>query len=316
MKLVIQIPCYNEEKNLAATVADLPRHIDGVDEVEFLVVDDGSRDDTVKVARNAGVHHVLSLGSNRGLARAFSQGVEYALSLGADIVVNTDADNQYVGADIPKLLPPILENRAEIVVGCRPIEDHPEFSPIKKALQKLGSRTLRAISRTDVRDAASGFRAFSRMACQRLFIYSTFSYCMETLIQAGNTGLRVASVDIGVNPSTRPSRLFKSIPQYIYKSGSTMATMFMLYRPGAFFSAIASLFIAVAMFLGVRFVALVYFFPEPGRTYVPSLILLTLCGTIGFLLIMMGIIGELIKYQRRLNEEILYRQRLAAESRR
>ncbi|HEY8240677.1 MAG TPA: glycosyltransferase family 2 protein, partial [Kiritimatiellia bacterium] len=193
MKLIIQIPCFNEAETLPATVRDLPKSIPGVDSIEVLVVDDGSTDNTAEVARGLGVHHVLGLGSNHGLARAFSLGIEQALRLGADIVVNTDADNQYCGADIPKLVQPILENHADIVVGSRPIADHPEFSATKKQLQLAGSRTLRWISKTTVRDAASGFRAYSREACLRNFIYSSFSYCMESLIQAGNMGLRVAS---------------------------------------------------------------------------------------------------------------------------
>jgi hypothetical protein len=240
--------------------------------------------------------------------------VARALELGADVLVNTDADNQYCGADIAKLLPPILENRADIVVGCRPIADHPEFGPVKKGLQLLGSGGLRWISKTHVRDAASGFRAFSREACLRLFIYSRFSYCMESLIQAGNMGLRVDSVDIRVNPKTRDSRLFKSIPQYLYKSGGTMLSMFVLYRPGRFFALLSLPFFAGALTLGLRFLYLIYVAPSTGRTYLPSLILLAVCAMTGFLLGMLGILGELIRFQRRLAEENLYflrRQSLA-----
>jgi glycosyltransferase involved in cell wall biosynthesis len=311
MKLIIQIPCLNEEKTLPDTIRDLPRTIPGIDVIEFLVVDDGSRDNTAAVAESLGVHHVLRLGSNRGLARAFSRGVAYALAQGADLVVNTDADNQYCGQDIPRLVAPILANQADLVVGSRPIDDHPEFSPFKKAMQKAGSWALRYVSQTTVRDAASGFRAFSREACQRLFVYSEFSYCMETLIQAGNTGLRVVSVDIRVNPSTRPSRLFRSIPQYISKSGMTIFTMFMLYRPGRFFATIGSALLLAAFGLGLRFLWLVYLDPtsEPGRTYLPSLILTAILGVMGTLVFILGILGELIKYQRRLQEEILYRLR-------
>ncbi|MFH0909089.1 MAG: glycosyltransferase family 2 protein [bacterium] len=309
MKVIIQIPCFNEVQTLPATLEDLPRSLPGVDAVEVLVVDDGSTDGTADVARSLGVHHVLSLGSNRGLAAAFSRGVEYALQVGADIVVNADADNQYCAADIEKLLPPILANKADLVVGCRPIVDHPEFSPVKKLLQITGSRTLRWISKTNVRDAASGFRAYSREACFRNFIYSSFSYCMESLIQAGNMGLRVTSVDVRVNPKTRESRLFKSVPQYLYKSGGTMLSMFVLYRPGRFFSIIGGAFLAAALAIGVRFIYLVYFTTHPGRTYLPSLILLAVCTIIGFLMILLGILGELIKFQRRIAEENLYIQR-------
>lgn len=311
MKVIIQIPCFNEAQTLPATVKELPRTLPGIDVVEFLVVDDGSADGTAEVARSLGVHHVLSLGSNHGLARAFSRGIERALHLGADIVVNTDADNQYCAADIEKLLPPILENKADLVVGSRPIKEHPEFGPVKKMLQLAGSRTLRLISKTSVRDAASGFRAYSREACLRNFIYSSFSYCMESLIQAGNMGLRVASVDVGVNPKTRDSRLFRSIPQYLVKSGGTMLSMFVLYRPGRFFSILAGAFLSVALALGLRFIYLIYLVdhPSPGRTYLPSLILLAVCAVIGFIMLMLGVLGELVKFQRRIAEENLYLQR-------
>lgn len=304
MKLIIQIPCYNEAATLRATVGDLPRSIPGIDKIEVLVIDDGSTDGTPEVARSLGVDHVLSLGSNRGLARAFARGIEHAVLLGASIVVNTDGDNQYRGEDIAKLVKPIVENRADMVIGCRPIVDHPEFGAIKKGLQLVGSWALRQISTTTVRDAASGFRAFSREGCQRLFIHSRFSYCMETLIQAGTIGLRVGSVDVGVNGTLRPSRLFKSIPHYVYNSGMTIASMFVLYRPGRFFTWFAGLFLAVAFALGIRFL---YTWPhDPGENYLPSLIILAVCALTGFLLLLLGIVGELIRAQRRLTEENLY----------
>jgi glycosyltransferase involved in cell wall biosynthesis len=308
MKLIIQIPCLNEERTLPQTVRDIPRDVSGIDCVEILVIDDGSTDRTIKVAKELGVDHVLSLGSHRGLAGAFSKGIEYAVAHGADIVVNTDADNQYCGQDIARLVQPILEQRADMVVGCRPILAHSEFNPAKKILQLAGSATLRMLSRTTVRDAASGFRAFSRETCERLFVHSRFSYCMETLIQAGNTSIRVASVDIRVNKSTRPSRLFKSIPQYLWKSGSAMATMFILYRPGRFFGAMAGLLLGTACLIGLRFLYLVYWTTHsaPGRTYLPSLILLTLLAMTGVILIFLGVLGELIKTQRRLTEELLF----------
>ena len=313
MKLIIQIPCLNEEATLPATVADLPRRIEGIDTIEYLVVDDGSTDRTAEVARAVGVHHVLRLGSNRGLATAFSRGLERALELGADIVVNTDADNQYRGGDIARLVAPVVRGEADLVVGCRPIVEHPEFSPLKKLLQRLGSWTLRRLSRTNVRDAASGFRGFSREACLRIFIHSRFSHCMETLIQAGNSGLRVDSVDIRVNPRTRESRLFRNMGQYLCRSGGTMLTMFVLYRPGRFFFTAGSVFMAAALVIGLRFLYLTYFVAHhvAGRTYLPSLLLLTLCGMTGVFLYALGILGEVSKSQRRVAEEALYQQRRA-----
>lgn len=308
MKLVIQIPCYNEEATLPAVLADLPREVPGFTDVEYLVVDDGSDDRTAEVAREHGAHHVLRLGTNRGLATAFRRGVEFALEQGADVVVNTDGDHQYPGSDIPALTQPVLDGAADLVVGCRPIREHPEFGVFKKILQAAGSWTLRKISKTTVRDAASGFRAFSRETCQRLFVFSKFSYCMETLIQAGNSGLRVASVDVGVNPKTRDSRLFRSIPEYLVKSGSTMLSMFVLYRPGRFFSLVASAFLAAALALGIRFVYLVYLVPnpDPNRTYLPSLILLAVCALTGVLFLGLGVLGELLKSSRQLQQEQVY----------
>ena len=307
MKLIIQIPCLNEANTLAATIADLPKKIPGIDIIEYMIIDDGSTDDTVKVAKECGVHHIISHGSNRGLATAFTSGRDYALEHGADILVNTDADNQYYGPDIALLVQPIIENKAEIVVGCRPIVKHPEFSPVKKLLQLCGSWALRKISKTTVRDAPSGFRAFSRQAMERIFIHSKFSYCMETLVQAGTTGMRVASVDIRVNPKTRESRLFKSIPQYLKKTGGTMLSMFLLYRPGAFFATLSIPFFLLSTILGIRFITLTYFIASSNdRTYIPSLILLTISAFAGFALLLLAIVGNLFRSQRRLAEEQIY----------
>ncbi len=314
MRLFIQIPCLNEEETLPQTLADLPREIPGFESVEFLVIDDGSTDRTSEVARECGADHVLRLGSNRGLATAFRRGVDYALAHGADVIVNTDGDNQYCGADIPKLVQPLLDDKADIVVGCRPIIDHPEFGWIKIVLQLAGSWVLRMISKTTVRDAPSGFRAFSREACMRIFLYTRFSYCMETLIQAGNNGLRVSSVDIRVNPKTRDSRLFKSVPQYVWKTGSTMVSMFILYRPSRLFFSMAGILFASALALGLRFVYLVYGIadPAPGRTYLPSVIAVAILALSGFLMAAVGILAELSRSQRRLTEETLYQVRLAS----
>jgi glycosyltransferase involved in cell wall biosynthesis len=314
MKLVIQIPCFNEEQTLPQTIRDLPKSIPGIDQIEILVVDDGSTDRTVEAARSCGVHHILSLGTNRGLGRAFAMGLEKAVSLGADIVVNTDGDNQYAGADIAKLVGPVLRHQADMVVGCRPILNHPEFSPLKKALQLAGSWTLRLLSKTNVRDAASGFRAFSKEACKRLIIYSRFSHCMETLIQAGNSQLRVESVDIRVNSNARESRLFKSTPEYLWKSGATIVTMFVHYRPVLFFGLLAAVNFAVAGFIGLRFLYNVYLAPASAehRTYIPSLILLAVLAILGAGLATLAIIANLLRGNRRLIEEIVYQQRRQA----
>ena len=315
MKLFIQIPCLNEEDTLPQTLADLPREIPGIDSIEYLIIDDGSTDRTVEVAKQCGAHHVLSLGSNRGLATAFRLGVDYALSHGADILVNTDGDNQYQGADIHLLVAPVLKDQADIVVGSRPIVDHPEFGFTKKFLQLAGSWMLRLISKTTVRDAPSGFRAFSRESCMRIFLYTKFSYCMETLIQAGNNGLRVASVDIRVNPKTRDSRLFSSVPQYLWKTGSTMVSMFILYRPSRLFVSLALLFGSGALVLAGRFVYLVYLIEnaDPQRTYIPSLLIMTVLALCSFILLVVTIIAELSRTQRRLTEETLYQARLSAD---
>jgi hypothetical protein len=244
--------------------------------------------------------------------------LEKAVLLGADVVVNTDADNQYVGADVAKLVEPILQHQADMVVGCRPIINHPEFSPLKKTLQLAGSWTLRLLSKTSVRDAASGFRAFSREACKRLIIYSRFSYCMESLIQAGNSHLRVDSVDIRVNSNTRQSRLFKSTPEYLWKSGSTMVTMFVHYRPSLFFGLLSAVNLVGAVLIGLRFLYLVYLAPVSSadhRTYIPSLILLAVLAIFGAGLATLAVIAELLRANRRLSEEILYQLRRQAAAR-
>ena len=306
MKLIIQIPCFNEEGTLPKTISDLPKEVEGFQTVEYLVIDDGSTDKTYDRAKELGVHHVIQLGSNRGLATAFKCGIEYALEQGADVVVNTDGDNQYCADDIPKLTKPIINQKADMVVGCRPIRNHPEFALLKKLLQWTGSWALRKVSRTNIRDAASGFRAFSRETCQRLSILSQFSYTMESLIQAGNSGLRIRSVDVRVNRKTRVSRLFKSIPEFLFRSGRTILMMFLLYRPGRFFTICSSLFLLPAFVLGVRFLYLIYLNPEPSRTYIPSLILLSIFAWTGFLLIALGLIGIKIKALRQNQNEILY----------
>jgi len=306
MKLIIQIPCFNEEDNLATTVGDLPKEVEGFDTVEYLLIDDGSTDKTFEIAKELGIHHIIQLGSNRGLATAFKLGIEYAIDMGADVVVNTDGDNQYCAKDIPKLTTPIIEKKADLVIGCRPIRNHKEFGFTKKILQFVGSWALRRISNTTVRDAASGFRAFSRETCQRLSIVSQFSYTMESLIQAGNNGLRLASVDIRVNKKTRESRLFKNIPEFIFKSGSTILMMFLLYRPGRFFTLCSCFFLIPSLMLGIRFLYLINTYENSSRTYIPSLILLSILALVGFLMIAIGLIGIKIKALRQIQHEILY----------
>ncbi|MCP4978398.1 MAG: glycosyltransferase family 2 protein [Maribacter sp.] len=311
MKLIIQIPCFNEENTLPQVIRDLPTSIPGIDKIEYLVIDDGSADRTSEVAEELGVHHILKLGSNRGLAYAFSSGLNYALEHGADIVVNTDGDNQYLGFDIPKLVKPIIEGKSDLIVGSRNIKGHQEFSLTKKIFQLLGSWTLRKISKTEVKDAPSGFRAFSREVCLRLFIYSKFSYTMETLIQAGNSNLRVDSVEIGVNPKTRESRLFGNIFEHIYKSGFTIVSMFLLYRPGMFFFWAGNFFNLIALVLGARYFYLIFMTEnvDAERTYIPSLILLSITAFWGVLSYLLGVLGEIMKSMRKLNEEINYNQR-------
>jgi glycosyltransferase involved in cell wall biosynthesis len=307
MKLIIQIPCYNEENTLAETVRDLPKKIDGIDSIEYLVILDGCTDKTEQVAKECGVHHVLPLGRNFGLATAFMRGLDYALLLGADIVVNTDGDNQYSGFDIPKLVEPILSKRADMVVGARPIVTHPEFGFFKKILQVVGSWALRRLSKTHVKDAPSGFRAYSRETCMKLHLHSTFSHCTESLIQAGHLGLTVESVDININPKTRDSRLFSSVSQYVWKQGKTMLSMFLLYRPGVFFFCLGLLFIIPAFILGIKFLDAVYIHPHQlHRAMIPSLILLAMLGLFGFISWSLGVIGDLVKNQRRISEEQLF----------
>ena len=306
MKLIIQIPCFNEEDTLTATILDLPKQVDGFDTVEYLVIDDGSTDKTFEKAKQLRVDHIIQLGSNRGLATAFRRGIEYALDIGADVIVNTDGDNQYYGKDISKLTKPIIEGKADMVIGCRPIKNHPEFPLIKKILQIIGSWTLRKISKTNIRDAASGFRALSRETCQKLNILSQFSYTMESLIQAGNSGLRIKAVDIRVNKKTRDSRLFRNIPEFIFKSSSTILMMFLLYRPGRFFVLFSSFFLIPSFLIGIRFIYLIYQNADPSRTYIPSLILLSILAWTGFLCITIGLIGIKIKSLRQVQNEILY----------
>jgi len=271
MKLVIQIPCFNEEGTLAETIADLPTELPGIDTIEYLIIDDGSSDRTVEVARELGVHHIVSHGYNRGLAAAFMTGIEASLRAGADIVVNTDADNQYAGKCVGDIVAPVQLGQADLVVGERPIESIQEFSRIKKTLQRVGSWVVRRFSGTPVRDAASGFRAFSRQTALRLQVFGRYTYTMETLIQAGWEGLRVASVPIAVNPQTRPSRLVRSIPKYVTRSATTIVRSFVLYKPFRFFFLVGLVPFTIGIVLLARWLGYLVFGDEYSSR-LPSLL--------------------------------------------
>lgn len=307
MRLVVQIPCYNEEETIGQTIADIPGDIPGIDSVEVLIINDGSTDNTIEAARAAGADHVISFTGNKGLAAAFAAGLEKALDLGADIIVNTDADNQYQGECIPDLIRPIQEGQADLVVGCRPIEDIPEFSWLKKRLQRLGSWVVRQVSQTNISDATSGFRAYSREAAQRLTVISGFTYTHETLIQAGRSNMIVTEVPIQVNPATRPSRLFRSIPEYLKRSLSTILRIYTLYEPLAFFTRAGTVLLGVAAIIGIRF--LYFFFAGNGAGHVQSLIFAAVLAIMGFQMWVLGIVADLIAANRKLMQEMLYRSR-------
>ena len=302
MKLIIQVPCLNEADTLAVALAELPREVAGFDSVEWLIIDDGSTDNTVEVAKSHGVDHVVSHPVNRGLAVGFMTGIEACLRLGADVIVNTDADNQYCGADIPKLTAPVLARQADIVIGARPINETEHFSWIKKKLQRLGSWAVRMASKTDVADAPSGFRAISRNAAMRLNVFSAYTYTLETIIQAGQSNLRVISVPIRTNGDLRPSRLVKSIPSYVKRSLLTIVRVFVIYRPLALFTWIGSFFLAAGLIAGIRFVY--HYLQGSGEGHVQSVIFASLFITLGVLLYMMGLIGDLIATNRKLLERI------------
>jgi len=307
MKLVVQIPCLNEAQNLAQVVADVPKEIPGIDEVEILVIDDGSTDGTSEAARLAGVHHIVRLRRNQGLARVFVLGLSAAVRLGADVIVNFDADNQYRGADIPRLIAPILDGEADMVIGDREVHAVEHFSPSKRVLQQLGSWVVRKVSATDVPDATSGFRALSREAALRMNVVTEFTYTLETIIQAGKKHIPIAHVPITVNPERRPSRLFASLATYVRRSGSTLVRMYALYEPlKVFFRLGAVLFLAGAL-IGLRF--LIEYLSGEGTQRVQSLILAAVLLIIGFQTILMGIVADLIGANRTLLEDTLIRVR-------
>jgi glycosyltransferase involved in cell wall biosynthesis len=302
VKLIIQIPCLNEAETLAIALADLPRSVEGFDTVEWLIIDDGSTDDTAGVALRHGVDHVVRHPANRGLAVGFMTGIEACLERGADVIVNTDADNQYCAADIPLLTTPVLAHQADIVIGARPIDETAHFSWIKKKLQKLGSWAVRIASKTDVTDAPSGFRAMSREAAMRLNVFSAYTYTLETIIQAGQSNLRIVSVPIRTNGDLRPSRLVKSISSYVKRSLLTIVRVFVIYRPLALFFSIGSIFLTAGVILGARF--LYFYLHGNGEGHVQSVVFASLLVTLGVLLYMMGLVGDLISTNRKLLEKI------------
>src|SRR3954471_21664215 len=279
MKLIIQMPCYNEEGTLAIALAALPRQVPGIDKVEWLIINDGSSDRTIEVAKANGVDHVVDLGYHHGLARGFMAGLDACLRNGADIIVNTDADNQYCADDIPKLVEPILKGEAAIVVGARPITEIEHFSPLKKTLQKLGSWVVRAASGTDVADAPSGFRAMSRKAAMQLNVFSQYTYTLETIIQAGQKDMAIVSVPIRTNGYLRPSRLMKSMRAYIQRSILTILRIFITYKPLRFFLWLGAFPFTAGVLIGVRWIWLYQVDPTRART--PSLILAAILILIG-----------------------------------
>jgi len=308
MKLIIQIPCYNEEATLPQTVQDLPSALPGIDEIEYLVVDDGSTDRTVEVARSLGVHHIVRLEQNCGLAYAFLTGLEAALQAGADIVVNTDADNQYRGEDVGQLVLPLLEGRADIVVGDRGVAALERFSPLKRVLQRLGSWVVERAAGIPIPDAVSGFRAFTREAALRLTVLSDYTYTLETLIQAGARRMVVVYVPVRTNPQTRRSRLIRNIPSFLTLAAVTIIRFYTMYRPMWVFTMIGGGFIAGGVALGLRFL---YFFVQRGGEVgkIQSLILAAILTIIGFQVCLIGLIADLVRLNRKMLEETLYRVR-------
>jgi glycosyltransferase involved in cell wall biosynthesis len=306
-KLIIQIPCLNEAATLPATIADLPRSVAGIDVVEFLVVDDGSRDNTADVARACGVDHVVRLRRNKGLAAAFMAGIDAALKQGADFIINTDADNQYAGHEIPKLLQPLLTGQADIVIGDRNIAELEHMGWRKRQLQRLGSWVVRQVSNTSVPDTTSGFRAYTREAALRMTIVSEFSYTLESIIQAGKKRMAIAHVAVETNPRTRESRLFDSIFSYIKKSAATIVRIYVMYEPLKVFTYIGLIVFAAGMAGGLRF--LYYYFTGTGYGHLQSLILSAVLLIAGLQIFVIGLMADVMSGIRKLLEDLLYRVR-------
>jgi glycosyltransferase involved in cell wall biosynthesis len=306
-KLIIQIPCLNEAETLPKTLADLPRRVPGIDVIEVLVVDDGSRDGTADVARAHGVQHIVRFRRHKGLAAAFMAGIDAAVKLGADFVVNTDADNQYVGADIAVLIEPLLSGRADMVVGDRNIQTLDEMSPHKKRLQRIGSWVVRQVSGTEVPDTTSGFRAYTREAALRLTIVSEFSYTLETIIQAGKKRMAIAHVPVRTNPRVRKSRLFDSVWTYIKASAATIVRIYAMYEPLKVFSYIGVTLFGLGLLISVRF--LYYYLTGTGFGHLQSLILSAVLMIVGFQVGLIGLMADVISANRKLLEDLLYRVR-------
>jgi glycosyltransferase involved in cell wall biosynthesis len=305
MKLIVQIPCYNEEKTLPLVVNSIPRQIRGVDQVEILIIDDGSKDKTIQVAKKLGVDHIVRHMGNQGLAASFADGIYESLRLGADIIVNTDGDNQYPQAEIPKLIKPILEKRAELVIANRQTDKISHFSPTKKLLQWLGSAVVRKFSKTDVPDAVSGFRAYSKEAAMHMNIITDFSYCIETIIQARQKRLAIASVDVSTNAPTRNSRLFKSTAQHIKRSLGTIIRVYTMYQPMKVFMSLGGILFLFGLILGINFLYL--FITDHSSGHIQSLILSAILLLAGFQVLMTGLVSDLISINRRLQESTLRR---------
>lgn len=307
MKLIIQIPCYNEEDSLPITYNDLPKHIDGIDEIEYLIINDGSKDRTVEVAQKLGIHHIVTFKQNKGLARGFMAGIDACLHLGADIIVNTDADNQYCGDDIEKIVRPILETKADIVIGERPIDTTEHFSWKKKKFQRLGSWVVRVASNSDIPDAPSGFRAYSREAALRLNVTNEYTYTLETIIQAGRNKIPMLSVPIRTNGELRESRLFSNMWKYMKRSSTVIIRSFMMYKPLKFFGIIGSVLFAIGLAIGARF--LIRYIEGSGNGHVQSLILSAILILMGVQTIVVGLQADIISANRKILEDIQYRVR-------
>lgn len=307
MKLIIQIPCYNEADTLEIALNCLPKKIEGIDEIEYLIVNDGSRDETVMVAKNWGVHYVVDFKRNKGLAKGFIAGIDACLRNGADIIVNTDADNQYCGEDIEKLVQPILEGRTDIVIGERPIDTTEHFSPLKKKLQHFGSWVVRKASNTDIPDAPSGFRAYSRDAAMRLNVVNEYTYTLETIVQAGRDKIAMTSVPIRTNNELRPSRLFNSMFGYVKKSMLTIIRAFMMYKPLKFFASVGSMLFIIGVLIGIRYLG--FYINGTGAGHIQSLILASMMCIIGVLCGIVGLQADIIAANRKILEDIQYRVR-------